>query len=91
MTETDCWAEWLATRRYGGDAELRKKFVGQVGQFRDQVLDNAALAEGETLLDVGCGEGLIGFGAALLPITQCIKRYMVACGEFFLRQSKRAP
>jgi len=63
VTETDCWAEWLATRRYGGDAELRKKFVGQVGQFRDQVLDNAALAEGETLLDVGCGEGLIGFGA----------------------------
>jgi arsenite methyltransferase len=30
---------------------------------RDKVLDRAALAEGETLLDVGCGEGMIGFGA----------------------------
>ncbi|HSB39610.1 MAG TPA: hypothetical protein VLD13_11020 [Gaiellaceae bacterium] len=27
------------------------------------MIDRAALAEGETLLDVGCGEGLIGLGA----------------------------
>jgi arsenite methyltransferase len=30
---------------------------------RDKVLDRAGLVEGETLLDVGCGEGMIGFGA----------------------------
>ena len=30
---------------------------------RDRVLDGARLAEGETLIDVGCGEGLIAFGA----------------------------
>src|SRR5438105_9684995 len=30
---------------------------------RDRVLDGAGLAQGESLLDVGCGEGLIGFGA----------------------------
>jgi arsenite methyltransferase len=30
---------------------------------RDKVLDRAELIEGETLLDVGCGEGMIGFGA----------------------------
>jgi arsenite methyltransferase len=30
---------------------------------RDKVLDRAGLEEGETLLDVGCGEGMIGFGA----------------------------
>jgi ubiquinone/menaquinone biosynthesis C-methylase UbiE len=30
---------------------------------RDKVLDRAAFAAGEILLDVGCGEGLIGFGA----------------------------
>jgi ubiquinone/menaquinone biosynthesis C-methylase UbiE len=32
-------------------------------EFREKVLDRAQLADGETLLDVGCGEGLIGFGA----------------------------
>jgi arsenite methyltransferase len=34
-----------------------------LGHLRDKVLDRAVLGEGETLLDVGCGEGLIGFGA----------------------------
>jgi ubiquinone/menaquinone biosynthesis C-methylase UbiE len=29
----------------------------------DRVLDQARLVEGETLLDVGCGDGLIAFGA----------------------------
>ena len=31
--------------------------------MRDKVLDRAGLAAGETLLDVGCGEGMIGFAA----------------------------
>ena len=30
---------------------------------RDKVLDRTRLAQGETLLDVGCGEGMIGFAA----------------------------
>jgi SAM-dependent methyltransferase len=35
----------------------------RLGAVRDKVLDRAGFATGETLLDVGCGEGLIGFGA----------------------------
>jgi arsenite methyltransferase len=30
---------------------------------REKVLDRSGLSEGDTLLDVGCGEGMIGFGA----------------------------
>jgi arsenite methyltransferase len=30
---------------------------------RDRVLDQALVCEGETLLDIGCGDGLIAFGA----------------------------
>jgi SAM-dependent methyltransferase len=34
-----------------------------LGGVRDKILDRAHFAAGERLLDVGCGEGLIGFGA----------------------------
>jgi arsenite methyltransferase len=59
----DCWAEWLAERRFGGDAEVKDRFLAELGKTRDRVLDAAGLAPGETVLDVGCGDGLIAFGA----------------------------
>ena len=62
-TTRDRWAEWLAERRFGGDAEARSEMLARLALVRDEVLDRAELREGETLLDVGCGEGLIGFGA----------------------------
>lgn len=59
----DRWAEWLAERRFGGDPEVRAELLAKLAETRAGVLDRAELREGETLLDVGCGEGLIGFGA----------------------------
>jgi arsenite methyltransferase len=35
----------------------------QLYRVRDRVLDNARVEPGDVLLDVGCGDGLIGFGA----------------------------
>jgi cyclopropane fatty-acyl-phospholipid synthase-like methyltransferase len=62
-TERDCWAEWLAERRYGGDSDVRRRFSETLERRADEVLDLAQLCEAERLLDVGCGEGLIGFRA----------------------------
>ncbi|HJU37137.1 MAG TPA: class I SAM-dependent methyltransferase [Gaiellaceae bacterium] len=59
----DRWAEWLAERRFGGDAAVRAEMLAKLAEARDTVLDRAELRGGETVLDVGCGEGLIGFGA----------------------------
>jgi arsenite methyltransferase len=63
MAGGDCWARWLAQRRYGGDAEVKRWMTDELAARRDKILDDADLREGQTLLDVGCGEGLVGFGA----------------------------
>jgi arsenite methyltransferase len=63
MTETDRWASWLAALRTGGDADERRRGFERLGAWRDHILDNASLQPGEALLDVGCGEGLVAFGA----------------------------
>lgn len=59
----DRWAEWLAERRFGGDPEVRRQVLAELAGVRDRLLDAACLSAGDHLLDVGCGEGLIGFGA----------------------------
>jgi arsenite methyltransferase len=56
-------AEWLLERRFEGDPEVKEQFLGDLTQRRERVLENAELSEGETVLDVGCGDGLIAFGA----------------------------
>src|SRR5439155_5751266 len=60
---TDPWAEWLRRRRHGGDEETLERTLASLVPVRDRVLANAGVTEGQTLLDVGCGDGLIGFGA----------------------------
>jgi len=59
----DRWAAWLRRRRSGGDGEVEARTVARLADTRDRLLDNAALDAGETLLDVGCGNGLVAFGA----------------------------
>ena len=59
----DCWARWLGHDRHGGDPEARERALALLAPIRERVLAGAELAGTETLLDLGCGEGLIGFGA----------------------------
>jgi len=59
----DIWYEWLLKRRFGGNVRQMKATMRYLYPVRNKVLRHARLKEGETLLDVGCGDGLIGFGA----------------------------
>jgi len=66
MTDShrDIWAEWLLNRRFGGDqAAMQNALSKYLYPWRDKVLSHANLQEGDMLLDVGCGDGLIAFGA----------------------------
>jgi arsenite methyltransferase len=59
-TEKDCWANWVALTRPGPESEDPDH---PHWRWRDRILDAAEPIAGQTLLDVGCGEGLIAFGA----------------------------
>jgi ubiquinone/menaquinone biosynthesis C-methylase UbiE len=62
----DQWAQWLFQKRHGGNPEVLQAMLSTLYQVRDAVLQNARVTQGNTLLDVGCGDGLIAFGA--LPL-----------------------
>src|SRR6202012_3542484 len=62
--DPDRWHRWLLETRFCGDAAVRgKDLYGLLFPVRDEVLDRARLTPGQTLLDVGTGDGLIAFGA----------------------------
>ena len=60
----DRWHRWLMDSRFGGDPAVRERLLSELlYPVRDTVLDKAKLRPGETLLDVGTGDGLVAFGA----------------------------
>lgn len=62
--EPDRWHRWLSDIRFGGDPALRARTLTEfLYPVRDTVLDKAQLQPGDTVLDVGTGDGLIAFGA----------------------------
>ena len=56
----DIWAQWILERR---DAGLSDGALAHLAPVRQAVLAGAALVEGDFLVDVGCGDGLIGLAA----------------------------
>jgi arsenite methyltransferase len=55
--DRDCWADWVGRMRPDEDSDHPH------WRWRDRILLAAEPISGERLLDVGCGEGLVAFGA----------------------------
>ncbi len=71
--QRDMWAEWLLHRRHAGDTQQLQAVLDFLYPIRDHVLDHARLGDYQVLLDVGCGDGLIAFGAlAKVPSSRVI-------------------
>ena len=62
-SQQDIWIQWLLKGRFGSDPERMKKMLDWLYPVRDKVLSHINLENEEILLDVGCGDGLIAFGA----------------------------
>jgi EmrB/QacA subfamily drug resistance transporter len=64
MTEpADRWRRWLVDDRASGDPVREQLLTTHLYPLRDELLNRALIQPGETVLDVGTGSGLIGFGA----------------------------
>src|SRR6476469_4965219 len=61
--ERDKWAAWVLERSHAGDDTQKERSLEHLRPIRDRVLANAEIQEGDVVLDVGIGDGLIGFGA----------------------------
>jgi arsenite methyltransferase len=59
----DRWAAWVLNHRHAGDVAVRERMMAQVFEYRDRVLTGARIRPGDVVLDVGCGDGLLGVAA----------------------------
>jgi arsenite methyltransferase len=61
--QTDEWSEWLLHRRHADDPAYQEVVKSVVRRYADHVLDDARLAPGMTMADIGAGEGVLAFRA----------------------------
>src|SRR5436309_13930951 len=57
----DLWSSWIDCCRQ--NAVARPDLLTQLHGYRERVLDRAQIQSGDDVLDIGCGDGLIAFGA----------------------------
>lgn len=60
---SDLWSQWLLHGRYAEDTQFRQAVSAAVDRYVERLLDGAQLAAGQTLVDVGTGEGVVAFRA----------------------------
>lgn len=59
----DIWSQWLLRGRHAGDPQLLQAMHAAAARHIRRVLDGARLAPGDTLADIGTGEGALAFHA----------------------------
>ena len=86
---SDLWSQWLLHGRYADDAQLRQAVSAAVDRYIERLLDGARLAAGQTLVDVGTGEGVVAF-RAIERIGAQLRVWLTDVSEPILRRAETA-
>lgn len=84
----DIWSQWLLHERHADDPQLRQAVCTMVDRYVDRVLDGARLAPGETLADIGSGEGLVAF-RAIERIGRSLRAWLTDVSAPMLQHAER--
>lgn len=83
----DVWSQWLLQVRDAGDPQLRGSVRTLVDRYADRLLEAARPAPGETLADVGSGEGLVAF-RAIERVGPGLRVWLTDLSEALLRHAE---
>jgi arsenite methyltransferase len=84
----DLWSQWLLHGRYADDAQFKQAVHALVDRYVERVLDGARLEAGQTLVDVGTGEGLVAF-RAIERVGPTLRLWLTDVSESMLRHAER--
>src|SRR5688572_5577674 len=59
-TQLDKWADWVFRRRFGGNEVYYQATMQQLGEVADRIIARAEIQSGQTVLDIGTGDGIVG-------------------------------
>ncbi len=62
--DDDRWVRWVLDRGHGGQPDAERADMAYLIPIRDRLLSGADIRSGETVLDVGAGDGFIALAAA---------------------------
>lgn len=83
----DLWSQWLLHRRDADDPQFRQVVHAWIDRYIDRLLDGARLVPGETLADIGSGEGLVAF-RAIERIGSTLRVWLTDVSEPMLRHAE---
>ena len=86
--ESDVWSEWLLHRKHADDPQWERAVQQNFERYADRVLENAHLSPGMQLLDVGTGDGVVGF-RAIHRVGSTLRVQMTDISERMLRHAEQ--
>jgi arsenite methyltransferase len=84
---SDVWSQWLLHHRHGGDAAYERSMRARVERYIERVLAGARLEAGQTIADVGAGEGLLAL-RAIERLGGALRVWLTDVSEPMLRHAR---